>query len=170
MRALRATPRGNKMPKNRGLWNAAHLPGGARGGHRRDTTTKQGLLRGPGRDPTSVGWGWSWLGGGVGMPRSSPLSRLTGWYGWDGRYRTPEASPPISPAASPDPNYVPAGTSTSTAAADLTKTSPPEPKAVTAPPNRHRQQHRTPLPNLGGRFRSPLQNHGSSTRHSSKQH
>ena len=42
--------------------------------------------------------------GGVGMSRSRPFLRLTGWYG------TAEASPPISPAASPDHNYATAGT------------------------------------------------------------
>ena len=53
---------------------------------------------------------------------------------------------------------------------DAGSTPTPEPKVVTAPPNRHRQQPRTRHPNPDRRFRSPLQSHGSSTRHSSKQH
>ena len=141
------------------LWYVAH-PGGGGGGLQRDTTTKEGLLRDPGRDLTWHGWGRIWLGGGVGMSRSRPLSRLTGWYGWDGRYRTGGASPPISPAASPDPNYATVGTkapaatcaSTSTGPVDSTKTSKPEPKVVAAPPNRHRHQPQTQLPDPGGRF------------------
>ena len=95
VRALRATPRGNNTPQNRGLWDVAHPPGGGGGGLRRDTTTKPGPLRGPGRDPTWHGWGRSWPDGSVGMSRSRPPSKSTGWYGWDGRYRTPKASPPI---------------------------------------------------------------------------
>ena len=169
VRALRATPRGNKAAQNRGLWDVTHLSGGDRGGLRRDATTKQGLLRGSGRDLTWAGWGRIWLDGGVGMSRSRPPSKLTGWYGWDGRYRTPEASPAISPAASPDPNYAtndtkaPAETpaSTSTAAADSTNNSRAEPNTATTAPRPDRYQLRTRLPNLGGRFRSPLQNHGS---------
>ena len=35
-----------------------------------------------------VGWGRTWLDGGVGMSRSRPPSKSTGWYSWDGRYRT----------------------------------------------------------------------------------
>ena len=61
------------------------------GGLRRDATTKPGLLRGPGWDPDMpVGWGRIWLDGSVGMSLSKPPSKLTGWYGWDDRYRTPE--------------------------------------------------------------------------------
>ena len=71
---------------------------------------------------------------------------MTGWYGWDGRYRTAEASPPISPAASPDHNYATAGTkapaatpaSTNTAAADSMNNSKPEPHTTTVPrPDRY---------------------------------
>ena len=149
--ALRATPRRNRFQRNRGLWDVAHLPGDARSGLRKDTTTKPGLLRGPGRDPTPVGWGRSWPDAGVGMSRSRPPSKSTGWYGWDGRYATPEASPPISPAASPDPTYAtndtkaPAATcaSTNTAAADSTKTSTTEPHTMTTDPRPDQYQHQS---------------------------
>ena len=160
VRALRATPRGNKTVQNTRWWNEAHPPGDGGSGRRRDATTRRGPLRGPGRDLTWHGWGRIWLGGGVGMSRSRPLSRLTGWYGWDGRYRTPEASPPISPAASPDPNYATADTkapaatcaSTSTGPADSTKTSKAEPHTTTTdPPDQHLQPP-TQLPNPDGRF------------------
>ena len=55
VRALRATPRGNKVQQNEGLLDVAPLPGGGGGGLRRDATTKPGLLRGPGRGLTWVG-------------------------------------------------------------------------------------------------------------------
>ena len=175
VRALRATPRGNKHQQNRGLWDVAHPPDDDGGGLRRDATTKPGLLRGPGRDLRWAGWGRIWPGGGVGMSRSRPPSKSTGWYDWDGRYRTPEASPPISPAASPAHNYATDGTkepaatcvSTSTGDAASTNNSKPEPHTTTVPrPDRY--QPRTRLPDPDRRFRSPLRNHGSSTRHSSK--
>ena len=113
---------------------------------------------------------------GLATSRSRPLSKLTGWYGWDGRHRTPEASPPISLAASPAPNYATAGTkapaatcaSTSTEAAASTNNSTPEPHTTTTVPRPDQNQPRTRLPDLGDRFRSALQSHGSSTRHSSK--
>ena len=176
VRALRATPRGDKYQQNRGLLDVARLPGGGGGGLRRDATTRRGLLRGLGRDLRWAGWGRIWHGGGVGMSRSRLLSRSTGWYGWDGRYRTPEASPPISPAASPDPNYATASTkapaatcaSTSTGRAASTNGSRAEPHTTTTVPRPDQHQPRTRLPDPGRRFRSPLRNHGSSTRHSSK--
>ena len=104
VRALRATPRGEESPRNGGWWDVAHPSGGGGGGLRRDATTKRGLFQGPGRDLTWPGWGRIWPGGGVGMSRSRPPSKSTGWDGWDGRYRTPRASLPISPAASHDHN------------------------------------------------------------------
>ena len=99
-----------------------------------------GLFRGPGRDLMWPGWGRIWPGGGVGMSRSRPPSKLTGWYGLDGRYRTAEASPPISPAASPGHNYATNATkvlvatcaSTSTGPADSTNNSRVEPHTATA--------------------------------------
>ena len=78
VRALRATPRGEESPQNGGWWDVAHLSEGGGGGLRRDATTKPGLLRGPGRDPTWLGWGRIWPDGGVGMSRSRLPSRLTG--------------------------------------------------------------------------------------------
>ena len=63
VRALRAAPRGNKFQQNRRLWDVAHLFGGGESGHRRDATTKPGLLRGPGWDPTPVGWDRIWPDG-----------------------------------------------------------------------------------------------------------
>ena len=110
VRALRATPRGEESPQNRGWWDVAHPSGGDEGGLRRDATTKRGPLRGPGRDLIWPGWGRIWPDGGVGMSRSRPPSRSIGWYGWDGRYGTAGASPPISPAALPDYNYATVGT------------------------------------------------------------
>ena len=155
VRALRATPRGNKTPRNGGWWGRGPPPppDGDRGGLRRDATTKRGLLRGLGRDLTWAGWGRIWLGGGVGMSRSRPLSKLTGWYGWGGRYRISEALPPISPAASPDYNYATADTkaivatcaSTSTAAADSTNNLRAEPHTTTTVP-RPDQYQRQPRP------------------------
>ena len=198
-----------------------------------------GVLAGP--DVAWVGsdlarrWGWH--------VASRPPSKLTGWYGWDGRYRTAKVSPPISPAASPDPNYATNGTkapaatpaSSSTAAVgvppggrtlpqrarlmsenghsvgkefcwegndregssrmssnvtrwrlsagsgkpirqvanelgiyDSTNNLKPEPHTATAVPRPDRYQPRTSLPNPDRRFRSPLQNHGSSITNSSK--
>ena len=129
----------------------------------------------------------SWAGPDVAWV-GSDLARRFGWHVAEqaalevdrvvryGRYRTAEASPPISPAASPDHNYAAAGTkvpaatcaSTSTGPDDSTKTSIPEPHTATTVPRPDRHQPRTRLPDPGGRFRSPLQNHGSSTTNSSK--
>ena len=113
---------------------------------------------------------------GVGMLRSRRPSRLTGWYGWDGRYRTAEASPPISPAASSDHNNATAGTkapattcaSTSTGGRRLDEQlehqtqhgdSSPTGPAISPEPS-----YRTQAAGSG----KPLRNHGLSTRHSSK--
>lgn len=60
VRALRATPRGNKYQRNRGLWDAARLVAVGGGGFRRDATTKRGQLRGPGRALRRVGLDRIW--------------------------------------------------------------------------------------------------------------
>ena len=102
---------------------------------------------------------------GAGRPRSRP-SGTTGTAG----KKPPKPRHPFRPLLRPTPPMPPTTPrrlrqhppQPTPRPAASTKTSPPEPKVVTAPPNR--QQPRTRLPNLGGRFRSPLQNPGSSTR------
>ena len=90
------------------------------------------------------------------------------------RLGKPVRSPELSPPTSPVPTYATDGTGACAAkpaspcTGHVESNSTPEPKVVTAPANRHRQQPRTQLPNLGGRFRSPLRSHGSSTGHISK--
>ena len=171
VRALRATPRGNKFQQNRRLWDVAHPFGGGEEWtpERRNYETRAASGSWAGPDA-------SWVG--------SDLARRFGWHVAEQaalevdrvvRLRRPVrnrqslathfarcfARPQLCHRRHQgacggtrlnqhrgrrlDENLARAASHT----------------ATTVPPNRHRYQPRTPLPNLGGRFRSPLQNHGS---------
>ena len=113
---------------------------------------------------------------GGGPPRRRPLWKPTvGASTRPDRYATPTFTPPVSPpatgVAAHHPTVTPAPAATTATseneAAASTKPSTPKPDPTTVPrPDRY--QPRTRLPNPDRRFRSPLQNPGSSTTNSSK--